>query len=251
MRISDWEYQVQLEGEGTYECSATGLVFEVSEQALVRYSVLSWSKFSEFLQDSWRPAGSIYDVDVVDKDPSVLKFILFPHSLSLTEPDYALSFSVLHVKGGHATIESTVDFTTRHVKWCVSSLSAAGPIIRSSVQAKHYGAVLIYKERNKKRNKYFFQVYLASNNASEIKAMEETVRSSKQEWIKIDKPPTCMLEEKYYHLTSVPDRKIEPSKTHTDNIKETLSTDTAASDPHGQQQAHQRSEQLSEQLSGL
>ena len=164
-----------------------------------------------------------------------------------------------------------VDFTTRHVKWCVSSLSAAGPIIRRSVQAKHYGAVLIYKrKRNKERNKYFFQVYLASNNASEIKVMkqndcnilswgpiclsvsvicimkitnifyintsrslflplsisdhlflhilflcvqaiEETVRSSKQEWIKINKPPTCMLEEKYYHLTSVPERKIEPS----------------------------------------
>ena len=75
--------RVQLEGEGTYECSATGLVFEVSEQALVRYSVLSWFQFSEFLQDSWRPAGSIYDVDVVNKDPSVLKFIHFPHSLCL------------------------------------------------------------------------------------------------------------------------------------------------------------------------
>jgi hypothetical protein len=65
-------------------------VFEVSEQALVRYSVLSWFQFSEFLGDSWRPAGSIYDVDVVDKDPSslnkdssVLKFIHFPHSLCL------------------------------------------------------------------------------------------------------------------------------------------------------------------------
>ena len=75
--------RVQLEGEGTYECSATGLVFEVSEQALVRYSVLSWFQFSEFLQDSWRPAGSVYDVDVVNKDPSVLKFIHFPHSLCL------------------------------------------------------------------------------------------------------------------------------------------------------------------------
>ena len=75
--------RVQLKGKGTYECSATGLVFEVSEQALVRYSVLSWSKFSEFLEDSWRPAGSIYDVDVVDKDSSVLQFIHFPHSLCL------------------------------------------------------------------------------------------------------------------------------------------------------------------------
>ena len=73
--------RVQLAGAGAYECSSTGLVFEVSEQALVRYSVLGWSGSSEFLKDSWRPAGSIYDVDVVNKDPSVLKFLHFPHSL--------------------------------------------------------------------------------------------------------------------------------------------------------------------------
>ncbi|CAL8349659.1 unnamed protein product [Arctogadus glacialis] len=96
-RISKWSFQVQLEGEGAYECSATGLVFEVSEQALVHYSVLSWSESSKFLGDSWRPAGSIYDVDVVNKDPSVLKFIHFPHSLCLAEPEHELSFSVLHV----------------------------------------------------------------------------------------------------------------------------------------------------------
>ncbi|CAL8333163.1 unnamed protein product [Boreogadus saida] len=103
-----------------------GLVFEVSEQALVRYSVRSWSEFSEFLGDSWRPAGSVYDVDVVNKDPSVLKFIHFPHSLCLAEPEHELSFSVLHVKERHANIETTVDFTASHVKWSVSSLSPPG-----------------------------------------------------------------------------------------------------------------------------
>ena len=75
--------RVRLEGEGTYECSVTGLVFEVSEQAVVRYSILSWSKFDTFLTDSWKFAGPIFNVDVVDKDASVLKSILFPHSLCL------------------------------------------------------------------------------------------------------------------------------------------------------------------------
>ncbi|CAL8349674.1 unnamed protein product [Arctogadus glacialis] len=156
-KISKWSFEVQLEGEGTYECSATGLVFEVSEQALVRYSVLSWFQFSEFRQDSWRPAGSIYDVDVVNKDSSVLKFIHFPHSLCLAEPLHELSFSVLHVKDRHANIESTVDFTASHVKWRVSSLSLLGLILNSIRRCflsiwnvKHHGLVLIYKELNKK-----------------------------------------------------------------------------------------------------
>ncbi|CAL8375163.1 unnamed protein product [Gadus morhua 'NCC'] len=202
--------KIQLEGEGTYECSATGLVFEVSEQALVRYSVLSWSKFSEFLHDSWRPAGSIYDVDVVNKDSSVLKFIHFPHSLCLAEPEHDLSFSVLHVKEQQAVIESTVDFTASHVKWRVSSLSPLGPIISCSVQVKHHGVVLVYKERNKKPT-FTFHVFLALNNCSEIKAIEEQVLSSIKTWMKIDKPPTCRLEEKYHNLKSEPEGKIEPS----------------------------------------
>ncbi|CAL8349494.1 unnamed protein product [Arctogadus glacialis] len=209
-KISKWSFQVQLEGEGTYECSATGLVFEVSEQALVRYSVLSWSEFSEFLWDFWRPAGSVYDVDVVNKDSSVLKFIHFPHSLCLAESEHDLSFSVLHVKEQQAVIESTVDFTASHVKWRVSSLSPLGPIISCSVQVKHHGVVLVYKERNKKPT-FTFHVFLALNNCSEIKAIEEQVLSSIKTWMKIDKPPTCRLEEKYHNLKSEPEGKIEPS----------------------------------------
>ncbi|XP_059930344.1 uncharacterized protein LOC132473960 [Gadus macrocephalus] len=215
-KISKWSFQVQLEGEGTYECSATGLVFEVSEQALVRYSVLSWFQFSEFLQDSWRPAGSVYDVDVVNKDSSVLKFIHFPHSLCLAEPMRDLSFSVLHVKERHADIESTVGFTASHVKWRVSSLSLLGPIQSSfwSIylwMVEHHAMVLIYKEQNKKDP--IFQVYLGLNSDSEIKAIEEQMNKYRKKCIRIYKPANCTLvSRKYYHLKSEPEGKIEPSK---------------------------------------
>ncbi|XP_059930981.1 uncharacterized protein LOC132474362 isoform X1 [Gadus macrocephalus] len=212
-KISKWSFQVQLKGKGTYECSATGLVFEVSEQALVRYSVLSWFQFSEFLQDSWRPAGSIWNVDVVNKDPSVLKFIHFPHSLCLAEPEHELSFSVLHVKDRHANIESTVDFTASHVKWRVSSLSPVGLIIPSSLQVKHHALVLIYKERIKSKKKIsIFHVFLASNDGSEIQAIEEQVLSSHKILIKMYKSAACRLGEKFHCLTSKPKGQIEPPK---------------------------------------
>ncbi|CAL8375611.1 unnamed protein product [Gadus morhua 'NCC'] len=209
-KISKWSFQVQLEGKGTYECSATGLVFEVSEQALVCYSVLSWSESSEFLGDSWRPAGSIYDVNVVNKDPSVLQFIHFPHSLCLAEPMRDLSFSVLHVKDRHPNIEPTVDFTASHVRWRVSSLSLLG-LIRRSLQVKHHALVLIYEELNNKD--FIVQVYLGSNSISEIKAIEAQVNKSSKNCKRIYKPANCRLVAgKYYHLTSEPVGEIEPSK---------------------------------------
>lgn len=97
-------FRVQLEGEGTYECSVTGLVFEASERVLLRYSVLSWSKFGAFLRDSWKFAGPIFNVDTVNKDASVLRSIQFPHSVCLAGENLyqgclipaGLLFSVYH-----------------------------------------------------------------------------------------------------------------------------------------------------------
>ena len=91
-----------------------------------------------------------------------------------TEPEPELSFSVLHVKEQHGNIESIVGFTASHVKWRVSSLSPVGPVIPSSLQVKHHGAVLVYKELKRKyQTDLIFRVFLASNSDSEIKVMNQ------------------------------------------------------------------------------
>ena len=89
-----------------------------------------------------------------------------------TEPEPELSFSVLHVKEQHGNIESIVGFTASHVKWRVSSLSPVGPVIPSSLQVKHHGAVLVYKEQDH-QEQFCFHVFLASNNDSEIKVTKQ------------------------------------------------------------------------------
>lgn len=160
--------RVQLEGEGTYECSVTGLVFEVSGRVLIRYSVLSWSKFGMFLGDSWRFAGPIFNVDCVNSPSSILTSIQFPHSLCLADPDSEMTFSVLHMKDSCPVIEPSVDHSGSHVKWRVSSLSPVGPIVQSSKPVEHHGVVLVYKELAL-NNSYSFRIYLATNNSSDIK----------------------------------------------------------------------------------
>ena len=76
-------FRAKLEGQGTYECVLTGLIFEASEGVLVRYSILSWSKFNKFLQEPWMIAGPIFNVHTVNKDPSAIKLIQLPHCLCL------------------------------------------------------------------------------------------------------------------------------------------------------------------------
>ncbi|XP_023147366.2 uncharacterized protein si:dkeyp-97b10.3 isoform X2 [Amphiprion ocellaris] len=209
-RISRGRFQVQLEGEGTYECSVTGLVFEASEPVLVRYSILSWSKFGSFLRDSWKFAGPIFNVDTVNKDASVLKSIQFPHSVCLAHPENEMTFSVLHIKNNRPLIEPTVDHSGSHVKWNVTSLSPVGPIIQTSQAVEHHGVVLVYKQLGSDNNNYSFHVYLATNSSSDIKDIRKQVQGYKNRYIKIDKPPTCKLDEGTYRLLSEPEGEIKP-----------------------------------------
>ncbi|XP_041733766.1 uncharacterized protein LOC121567647 isoform X2 [Coregonus clupeaformis] len=209
-KISKGRLQVQLEGEGTYECSVTGLVFEVSERVLIRYSVLSWSKFGMFLRDSWRFAGPIFNVDCVNSPSSILTSIQFPHSLCLADPDSEMTFSVLHMKDSCPVIEPSVDHSGSHVKWRVSSLSPVGPIVQSSKPVEHHGVVLVYKELAL-NNSYSFRIYLATNNSSDIKDIGKEVRCSKRRYLKVEKPPTCKLDERRYRLMSEPEGDISPA----------------------------------------
>ncbi|XP_045559645.1 uncharacterized protein isoform X4 [Salmo salar] len=209
-RISKGRLQVQLEGEGTYECSVTGLVFEVSGRVLIRYSVLSWSKFGMFLRDSWRFAGPIFNVDCVNSPSSILTSIQFPHSLCLADPDSEMTFSVLHMKDSCPVIEPSVDHSGSHVKWRVSSLSPVGPIVQSSKPVEHHGVVLVYKELAL-NNSYSFRIYLATNNSSDIKDIGKEVRCSKRRYLKVEKPPTCKLDESRYRLMSEPEGDISPA----------------------------------------
>lgn len=209
-RISKGRLQVQLEAEGTYQCSLTGLVFEASERVLVRYSVLSWSKFGSFLRDSWKFAGPIFNVDTVNKEASVLKSIQFPHSLCLSDPDNEMTFGVLHIKDNRPLIEPTADHSGSHVKWNVTSLSPVGPIVQMNQAVGQHGVVLIYKQRCNDAHSYSFHVYLAPNSSSDIKDVAKQVRSYKNRYFQITKPPTCNLGEGTYRLLSEPEGEIKP-----------------------------------------
>ncbi|XP_076837447.1 NACHT, LRR and PYD domains-containing protein 1a allele 5 isoform X2 [Brachyhypopomus gauderio] len=198
-----------LEDEGVYQCAQTGLVFEVTQKVQVEYRVLSWSRFGPYLSDTWRFAGPIFDVEC---DPSILKSIRFPHSLCLADSDSEMKFSVLHVKDKQGVIEPSADHSRSHVKWSVSSLSPVGPIVQTTKTAEHHGVVLVYKEMGQ-QDSYSFRVYLATNNHSDIKDIQNEVKNSKKRYVKIEKPPTCQRllgENRKYRLQSDPEGDITP-----------------------------------------
>ncbi|KFU88170.1 Caspase recruitment domain-containing protein 8, partial [Chaetura pelagica] len=80
-RFAGGQHVVQLDAEGTYQCSLTGLIFEVTGAVKITYSLLSWSKTPGLGEKPWMVGGPLFDVRC-DSAPA-LTSIQFPHSLCL------------------------------------------------------------------------------------------------------------------------------------------------------------------------
>uniref|UniRef100_UPI00398F5464 uncharacterized protein isoform X2 n=1 Tax=Pristiophorus japonicus TaxID=55135 RepID=UPI00398F5464 len=208
-KISKERFCLKLDHEGTHQCVATGLVFEVTEKVEIIYSILSWCKYNTFLQGNWKPCGPLFDVK---SDPALLKSIYFPHSLCLADHSPDLQFGILHIKDKKSEIEPTTDHSTTHAQWNVSSLSPVGPIVQTSSEVvQHHGVVLIYKVINNHQS-LSFNVYMAANNHSVI---QDIIKAEKQKSVKIYKPTPChtkLIIGKTYRLLSDPPAEINPGE---------------------------------------
>uniref|UniRef100_A0A8I3S632 Caspase recruitment domain family member 8 n=1 Tax=Canis lupus familiaris TaxID=9615 RepID=A0A8I3S632_CANLF len=209
--LSREQFLLKLDTEGIYQCTETGLIFEVNRKVDIKYCVLSWSKYADLVVKPWVVGGPLFDVKC---DPTCLTSIQFPHSLCLGHHDANMTFKVLHVKSSGALLESTVDHSTTHVKWHVSSLSPVGPVIQSEETVYHHGAVILYKAIDHNPS-LSFRVYIATNNESFIKDISKSVKHSSKKFMKIDKPPVCqklLQNGKKYRLISEPEAEITPEE---------------------------------------
>ncbi|XP_009994026.1 PREDICTED: caspase recruitment domain-containing protein 8 [Chaetura pelagica] len=208
-RFAGGQHVVQLDAEGTYQCSLTGLIFEVTGAVKITYSLLSWSKSASL---PWMVGGPLFDVRC-DSAPA-LTSIQFPHSLCLGGDGAGMAFKVLHVKGQGAAIEPSADYSASHVKWLVSSLSPVGPLLQGPEPLHYHGAVILYKAVDEHPS-LSFRVYVATNNDSFIKDISRAVKHSNKKFIKIDKPPVCqklLQKGKRYRLVCEPEAEITPEE---------------------------------------
>ncbi|XP_036302101.1 caspase recruitment domain-containing protein 8 isoform X3 [Pipistrellus kuhlii] len=210
-RLSGGQFLLKVDTEGVYECTETGLIFEVNRKVDIKYCILSWSKYADLVVKPWAVGGPMFDVKC---DPACLTSIQFPHSLCLGRQDANMTFRVLHVKNSEASLECPVDHSSTHVKWHVSSLSPVGPVIQSEETLYHHGAVILYKVIDQNPS-LSFRVYIATNNESFIKDIAKAVKHSSKKFMKIDKPPVCLKllqNGKKYRLVSEPEADITPEE---------------------------------------
>ncbi|NXS72205.1 CARD8 protein, partial [Pandion haliaetus] len=95
--------RAQLPGAGIFQCSITGLSFEVKSAVTITYRYSTWTRhLSEADQEMWLPAGPLFHIEV---QPGVVQAVRLPHFICLAEDVNTSLCSIAHFKSGKMTLE--------------------------------------------------------------------------------------------------------------------------------------------------
>ncbi|XP_075023223.1 caspase recruitment domain-containing protein 8 isoform X4 [Calonectris borealis] len=95
--------RAHLPGRGIFQCSITGLSFEVKSAVTITYRYATWTRhLSEADQETWMPAGPLFRIEV---QPGVVRAVHLPHFICLAEGVNTSLCSVAHFKSGKMTLE--------------------------------------------------------------------------------------------------------------------------------------------------
>ncbi|NXX98434.1 CARD8 protein, partial [Centropus bengalensis] len=95
--------RAHLPGEGVFQCSITGLAFEVKSAVTITYRYASWTRYlSEAVQRRWMPAGPLFRIEA---QPGVVQTVLLPHFICLADWGSSKQCTIAHFKSGKMTLE--------------------------------------------------------------------------------------------------------------------------------------------------
>ncbi|XP_069727310.1 caspase recruitment domain-containing protein 8-like isoform X2 [Phaenicophaeus curvirostris] len=98
------KYQAHLPREGIYQCSITGLAFEVKSAVTVTYWNTRWTRhLSEDEQDTLMPVGPLFHIEV---QAGVVQKVFLPHFICLAECGADRPCFIAHFKYEKMTLET-------------------------------------------------------------------------------------------------------------------------------------------------
>ncbi|XP_032303836.1 uncharacterized protein LOC107321358 isoform X6 [Coturnix japonica] len=126
-------YKACLPGPGIFQCSETGLAFEVESAANIVYRYANWSThLKEADQNMWVPAGPLFNIWAL---PGTVRAVYLPHFICMSGAYPGPAHT-----GGHRTVtydvflrrESRVRQYLRHLSGSLCSLAFFYPALPSS-----------------------------------------------------------------------------------------------------------------------
>ncbi|XP_070783345.1 protein NLRC3-like [Enoplosus armatus] len=201
-------YRFKFPSSGVFQCSLTGLVFNVTHKGEVTYKTLIWD--NTLLQSAFKvPGGPLFSIECPQDSISQLHL---PHCDPEPAP-VSKSLSVVHITDDGMSIIQPLEITETHVVVDTPHLSAFGIVWDLIERFMNFmtkpvsGQILLFLRPTYRGGNLILSVILLPSNVplQEVKAQHES-----SEYIQA--PSYCLLlKDQYYSLHSDPEGyKIQP-----------------------------------------
>ncbi|XP_023256150.1 NACHT, LRR and PYD domains-containing protein 1b allele 2-like [Seriola lalandi dorsalis] len=207
-------YRFRFPGPGGFQCTTTGLVFVLTQEADLHYRTVQWD--DSLLQSAGKiPAGPLFKLQC--PEDAVCQLHL-PHCETKDAKDH---LCVVHISDDGMSIIKPLEVTDTHVIIKVPHLSAFGVVRSLEVLWKFLetpdpvnGHVFLYlRPTNPHTQMQYINVHLVSSN---VPLEEVTARQSGH--VNIPAPSKCkFIEDRNYSVQCLPTaHKIQPKKSEFD-----------------------------------
>uniref|UniRef100_A0A3B3RD24 Uncharacterized LOC111837630 n=1 Tax=Paramormyrops kingsleyae TaxID=1676925 RepID=A0A3B3RD24_9TELE len=182
-------YSFSSESEGHFQCSATGLVFQMKAAGKVEYSPTYWNE-AALKTAGYQPAGPLFNIKNPEK---ALCSLQLPHCEADVEERAHLS--VAHFCSGNMQVLKPFAVTDTHVKIHVENLSPFGIIrsIISLITSQVRGQVLLFQPPRSTPQEQIYVFLLPSN----VPLDQVTKQHTECRYIKTSSDCTLTRNQKY------------------------------------------------------
>ncbi|XP_040468078.1 caspase recruitment domain-containing protein 8-like isoform X2 [Falco naumanni] len=180
-------YRAYLPRAGIFQCSITGLGFEVNSEVTITYRYDTWTEhLSKADQETWMPAGPLFHIEV---QPRVVQTVYLPHFVCLAEGVNTSLCSIAHFESGRMTLKRPTRLIAFSAVLENPSFSLLGVLwrkLRSNLNSlPMHSLVLIFQQLNAANTT--LHLYLIPDDNSVKQAIEKQERNWNSKFI--PKPP--------------------------------------------------------------
>uniref|UniRef100_A0A8C4URH1 CARD8 protein n=1 Tax=Falco tinnunculus TaxID=100819 RepID=A0A8C4URH1_FALTI len=162
-----------LPGAGIFQCSITGLGFEVNSEVTITYRYDTWTEhLSKADQETWMPAGPLFHIEV---QPRVVQTVYLPHFICLAGVNTSLC-SIAHFESGRMTLKRPTRLIAFSAVLKNPSFSLLGVLwrkLRSNLNSlPMHSLVLIFQQLNAANTTLHLYLIPDDNSVKQVRRRE-------------------------------------------------------------------------------
>ncbi|OXB65865.1 hypothetical protein ASZ78_008559 [Callipepla squamata] len=202
------KYKAYLPGPGIFQCSETGLAFEVESEASIVYSHDTWTMhLKEADQKVWVPVGPLFNIWA---QPGTVRAVYLPHFVCLEDVDIS-GCSIAHFESQQMTIQKPTKVMAFSAVLENPSFSLLGVVwrkLRSTISLPMHSLVLIFHQLSAANTT--LHLYLIPDDISVKQAIEKQETSWNSQLIPKPPPFSPLFFGYRYHVSSNTQVRIMP-----------------------------------------